>query len=224
MKPQRLLDKLTTPDGYKLVLYERAGVWSIRVNGYDLMSSWAHGSEEALATLACDRLSETVKTRVLIGGLGMGFTLRAALDCLPPDARVVVAEVFPAVVRWNREHFGHLTGRPLDDPRVEILEEDVASTIRKAATEPFDLIMLDVDNGPEALTLDRNEKLYGRAGIDRLHTALVPRGTLAVWSASPDPGFAALLGSRGFVVRTESVRAHSGKGMRHAVFLAVRRA
>ncbi len=224
MKPQRLLDKLITPDGYKLVLYERGGVWSIRVNGYDLMSSRGFGSEEALATLACDRHRLGAQPRILIGGLGMGFTLRAALDCLPPDATVVVAEVFPAVVRWYQEHYGHLTGQALDDPRTEIVEEDVAATIRRATAQPFDLIMLDVDNGPEALTLDRNQDLYGRAGIDRLHSAIVPRGTLAIWSASPDPPFAALLSSRGFAVQTESVRAHAGKGMRHAVFLATRRA
>jgi len=223
VKPQRLLDKLTTPDGHKLVLYERAGVWSIRVNGYDLMSSRAHGSEEALATLACDQKHLGANPRVLIGGLGMGFTLRAALDCLPPGAQVVVAEVFPAVVRWYREHYGHLTGHALDDPRVSVAEEDVAESLCKAATQPFDLIMLDVDNGPEALTLDSNQDLYGHSGINRLRAALSAEGTLAVWSASPDPPFAARLGRGGFKVRTESVRAHHGRGLRHAVFLAERR-
>jgi spermidine synthase len=223
VKPQRTLDQIVTPDGYELVLYERGGVFTIRVNGYELMSSRAHGSEDALATLACASLGRGAAPRVLIGGLGMGFTLRAALDRLPVDAEIVVAEVFPTVVEWNRLHLGGLAGSPLDDLRVEVLTEDVAAVIGRAGSHPFDAILLDVDNGPEALTLDHNQTLYGHQGIVRLRSALTPGGTLAVWSASPDRAFAGRLGRAGFSVRAETVRAHAGKGLRHVVYLATRR-
>jgi spermidine synthase len=221
MKPQTLIDQTTTLDGKEILLYERDGVYTIRVGGFELMSSRAHGSEEAMARLALEEL-DVPRPKVLVGGLGMGFTLRAVLDRLPDAGRVTVAELLPAVVRWNRDHLGQLAGSPLDDPRVTLIEDDVARLMADA-DRCFDAILLDVDNGPAALTDRRNQALYERRGLDQARHALRPRGVLAVWSASPEPAFERALARAGFRVRTETVRARAGaKGPRHSVFLARR--
>lgn len=219
MKPQHTLGRATTPDGKDLVLYERDGVFSIRVNGLELMSSRAHGSEEALArfTLAGTRAPSPT---ILVGGLGMGYTLRAVLDAVPNGAKVVVAEIFPAVVEWNRAELADLAGSPALDPRVEIELADVADVIRDNPTA-FDGVLLDVDNGPDAFTLARNEHLYGPPGLARIRRCLRTHGTLGVWSADPDHAFERRLQAAGFRVRVETVPARPGaKGPNHTIFVA----
>jgi spermidine synthase len=223
MLTTRTLDCVVTPDGRELVLYQRGDVFHITVDRYELMESRAHGSEEDLARLAIGVLGELSAPRLLVGGLGMGFTVRAALDALHqrPGARVLVAEVFSAVIEWNRGVLAHLAGAPLADPRVSVSHADVADVL--GADGPFDAILLDVDNGPEALTLERNARLYTPAGLRRVHQALAPQGVLAVWSANDDPRFAYRLGTAGFDVTTHRVAARaSGKGARHVVFVGRR--
>jgi len=227
MKPHRVLDCITTPDGWELVLYQRGDDFLIQVDGHDLMSSRIHGSEEELARLALSTLGPRPAPRILIGGLGMGFTLRAALDRLDAlhpqiEASLVVAEFFPAVVAWNRGPLAHLADSPLDDPRVRIEVGDVAEVL-DASPGAFDVILLDVDNGPDALTLDSNRHLYSSRGLGRLHRALASGGVLAVWSAFHDPAFSGRLVRAGFAVNTCRVRARgSGKGAWYVIFLARR--
>lgn len=221
MKPTHILDCIATPDGRELVLYQRGDTFSIEVDRYHLMGSRAHGSEENLARLALKAWGEGPAPRVLVGGLGMGFTLRATLDALDgrPEAEVVLAEMFPAVVEWNRRHFGHLAGHPLADRRVQVEEGDVAERF-KPGPSLFDVILLDVDNGPEAMTLEKNHELYTPAGVSRLHRALRPGGVLAVWSAHDEPRFVDRLRRGGFVAATHSVPARAGgKGGRHVIFV-----
>ncbi len=222
MLPQETLGQVTTPDGQQLVLYRRAGVFTIRVNGYELMSSRAHGSEEALARLGCSGLNQRPQPRVLIAGLGMGYTVRAALHSLPPNATVVVGEVFSAVVEWCQGPLAHLAGNVLADRRVRVVVDDVQALLR-CPGKPYDAILLDVDNGPDALTLASNKSLYGPAGLARIHRALTRTGVLAVWSAARDRGFQRRLGKAGFTVRCETVRATATrKGPAHTIFLAKR--
>jgi spermidine synthase len=223
MQPHRILDCVVTADGRELVLSQRGDVFHIHVDRYELMASRAHGSEEELARLAIAELGSRPAPRVLIGGLGMGFTVRAALDALAkqPDATIEVAEVFPAVVAWNRGPLSALAQHPLADPRVSVREADVGDVVA-AATGRYDAILLDVDNGPEALTLDSNRRLYAPAGLRRLLAALAPGGVLAVWSTADDPRFAYRLGETGFTVATRHVRARAGRGARHVVFVAQR--
>jgi len=178
----------------ELVLYRRGGEYVIRVDGRELMSSRAHGSEEAMATLACRSLGPS--SRVLVGGLGLGYTVRAALDSLPADAELVVAEIAPAVVEWNRGPLAHLAGRPLDDPRVTVHGADVAALLR--AGKRYDAILLDVDNGPAALTRKANQALYGDSGVATAKAALRPGGVFAVWSSDPDRRFTSRLRRAGF--------------------------
>jgi spermidine synthase len=222
MKPQLLLDQSRTPDGQEIVLYERDGVFAIRVGGLELMSSRAHGSEEALARMACAELGDATRPRVLIGGLGLGYTLRAALDALPETAEVTVVEFFSAVVEWGRGPLASLADRPLEDPRVTIVIGDVFDVLAASAIA-YDAVVLDVDNGPAALTLEGNERLYRGAGLGLVAEALSAGGVLAVWSADPDPGFGRRLRCAGFDVRSEAVRAREGKGPRHTIFVARRR-
>lgn len=224
MKPTRILDCVATPDGRELVLYQRSDTFTIQIDNHDLMLSRTHGSEEDLSRLALDALGDHPAPRVLVGGLGMGFTLRAALDGVAdrPGAQVVVAEVFSAVVTWNRGVLGPLAGRPLDDPRTRVEEGDVGRLL-SAEGERFDVILLDVDNGPSALTLESNRRLYTDSGLGRLHRALAPGGVLAVWSATDDPQFVRQLKQNGFSAESHRVRARaSGKGGRHVVFVARR--
>ena len=224
MNPLEKLDEVTTADGRALTLYRRSGYYFIKIDGRDLMSSQTHGSEEALARLACQQLGAVRAPRVLIGGLGIGYTLRAALDRLPREARVVVAEVFPEVVRWNRQWLGPLAQHPLRDPRVVVEEQDVYRLLQGEGDDgDYHLILLDVDNGPEALTLRANKRIYSDAGLRRLAQSLTRPGVLAIWSATPDRRFTARMRKVGLEVRCETARARSGgKGSRHAIFLATR--
>jgi spermidine synthase len=220
VKPQKLLGRTTTPEGVELVLYERDGAYSIRAGGLELMSSRAHGSEEALAQLVLERIEPKPSTRVLVGGLGLGYTLRAVLDHRPAVSSVVVAELMPAVVEWNRNELAHLAGSPLDDPRVSVVEGDVADLIG-ASPDAFDAVLLDVDNGPTGCTLARNEGLYGRESLIAIGRCLRPGGVLGVWSADPDPRFTRMLKKTGYRVEERQVSARTGsKGPRHTVFVA----
>lgn len=220
MNPWVLLDTATVPvDGGEMKLYQRAFEFSISVKNEELMNSRMHGSEDALAKLACERVANRPNPRVLIGGLGMGFTLRSALDHLGPHAEVVIAELVPAVIDWNRTHLADLAKCPLNDKRVVVRESDVRLIIQEKAGT-YDAIMLDVDNGPDALTHDGNDRLYTRGGIASAKKALKPGGILAIWSAEPDPAFSKRLRGAGFKVEEVSVRARGTKGRRHTIWLA----
>ncbi|HEX2162969.1 MAG TPA: spermidine synthase [Thermoanaerobaculia bacterium] len=223
MRRREVLDLVVTPDGRELVLERRGDLYTILVDGEELMASRASGSERSLAELALGALGARPAPRVLIGGLGMGFTLRAALDALAgrPRATLVVAELFAEIVAWNRGPLAPLAGRPLADPRARVEVADVADLL--AARAPWDAVLLDVDNGPDAFTVDRNARLYGRAGLARLHTAVAPGGVLAVWSAADDPRFATRLAAAGFAPTTHRVPARTtGQGGKHVIFLARR--
>ncbi len=204
----------------ELTLSQRADEFSIRISGVqgDLMNSRAHGSEEALARLACDRLKSDDKAQILVGGLGMGFTLAAALDSVSPLAQVTVAELIPAVVEWNKGPLGQCAGQPLRDTRTRVHIGDVAELLDRA--QSFDAIMLDVDNGPEGLTHSDNQWLYSLEGLKALYKTLRPEGIAAIWSAGPDPLFIIRLKKSGFNVEIRTVRARPGKGSRHTIFLA----
>jgi spermidine synthase len=219
MKPQHTIGKAPTPDGGEIVLYERAGAYFIRVNGLELMNSRAHGSEEDLARLALAKVTRK-EPKVLVGGLGMGFTLRAVLDEVPKSAKVMVAEILPAIVTWNLSELAHLARFPLEDPRVAVVERDVAEIIA-AEPDAFDAVLLDVDNGPEALTVAENMRLYGSAGLTAIRGCLRAEGVLGVWSAGPDRAFERRLTKAGFQVSTETVSACRGaKGAKHTIFVA----
>ncbi len=218
MKPFETLGSVTTRDGLDLVLSERDGVFQIRLDGRELMSSRAHGSEAALARLAQEAIRGVRAPRILVGGLGMGFTLRAALDAFPPSARLVVAEVFPEVVAWNRGPLAHLASRPLSDRRVRVLETDVATALEPGR---YDAVLLDVDNGPAAFTLESNAGLYTVEGLRRIARSLTPGGVLALWSADVEPAFERRLRRAGLASRRERVPARGpGGGPRHTIYLA----
>ena len=223
MVPWELLDRATVPGGSgELRLYKRGEEFSIRLDRCELMNSRIHGSEDALAELACARIADCADTRVLIGGLGMGFTAAAALGRLGGDGRLVVAELSPAVVKWNRGPLADLAGRPLEDERVTVREIDVAE-ILKVERGNYDAILLDVDNGPEGLTRKGNDWLYARAGLVAAFRALRPGGVLGVWSSSANRAFTERLREAGFEVDETPVRSRDGgKGSRHTIWLAGR--
>ncbi len=223
MIPWQHLDSARVPgDPAELRLMKRGAEFSIRLGQNELMNSRLSGSEEALATLTCERLAAHRAPVLLIGGLGMGFTLRAALAVLPANAKVVVSELVPAVVAWARGPMAEMHAGSLDDPRVEIREQDVGRIIRDARSA-YDAILLDVDNGPEALTHRMNDGLYGHGGLAAAHSALKPRGVLAVWSCAPDDRFARRLRDGRFEVEEKRVRANRGRsGARHVIWLASR--
>jgi spermidine synthase len=224
MIPWELLGAAHVPGaGKELRLYRRGDEYAIRVDNYELMNSYVHGSEEALAELACARIADRPRARVLIGGLGMGYTAAAALHRLGAKAMVVIAELVPAVVTWNRGPLAHLAGHPLEDKRTIVRETDVARVLR-ADVGYYDAIMLDVDNGPDGLTSQGNNWLYGPAGLQTSHEALRPGGVLAVWSASPDRAFPKRLHKAGFEVEEARVRARGARGgARRTIWLAGRR-
>jgi len=223
MTPWILLDSAAVPgNGGELRLYQRGDDFSIRIVGRgELMNSRVHGSEDALAELTCGRLTTGQDPRMLIGGLGMGFTLAAALKHIGDRGQVVVAELVPAVVAWNQGPLGAHAGHPLNDSRVTVSEGDVADII-KAKQQGFDAILLDVDNGPEGLTRKKNDWLYGVNGLIAAYEALRPEGVLAVWSAGPAQDFTQRLRKVGFEVDEVRVRAHGSKGARHVIWFAKR--
>ncbi len=223
MIPWEFLGSAEVPgDGGELRLFQRGEEFSIRVDGAELMNSRMHGSEDSLAELACKRIEGRKSPHVLIGGLGMGYTLAAALGRLDDSARVTVAELVPEVVAWNRGPLGHLAGNPLSDKRASVREGDVALVL-SSSKGAFDAILLDVDNGPDGLTREENDRLYSRAGLAAAFSALTPMGILAVWSAGPDRTFTRRLSDTGFKVEEVRVGARKGgKGGRHTIWLAQR--
>lgn len=216
MIPWECLEQSTSPGGAVLSLWRRKHEFAIRLDGQILMTSRVHESEQRLAMLACQGLREA---RVLIGGLGMGFTLRAALDALGAEAEVVVAELSPQVVAWNRGVLAELAGSPLDDPRVRVEVADVADMFVDGAA--WDAVMLDTDNGPEAMAGSVNERLYSPSSLARMRRALAAGGTLALWSASPAPEFETRLRRAGFTCAAHRVPARGGgRGREHTLFVA----
>jgi spermidine synthase len=219
VKPFELLGQTLSLDGTELKLIRRGDEYLILADGAILMSSRMHGSEEALAALACEGIRRLRQPCVLIGGLGMGFSLRAALDLLPPDATVVVAELVPAVVEWNRGALGPLAGHPLKDKRVRVETGDVAATLRSGRGQ-FDALLLDVDNGPAAFTASKNAGLYDKRGIAAARAALKMEGVLAVWAAKEDRSYELRLREGGFNVQVQRVRGRLKMGgPRHTIFL-----
>lgn len=222
MKPWEKLARATAPDGEVLELRRRGHEYLIYAGGYDLMSSEDDTSSIALSKFGCAHVGAVKDPRVLIGGLGMGYTLRAALDLVGADATVEVAELSPAVVEWNREWLGSLAGNPLDDPRSKLIVGDVRKAIR-AATRGYDAILLDVDNGPDALAHKQNDGLYSQRGIGEAFAALKPGGVFGVWSFDDDAGFTKRLKKQGFVVATHKVSASKkGRGRFHQIWTAKR--
>ena len=219
MIPWELIGETVTPEGTHMSLTRRGNEYLILADGKDLMSSRMKGSEEALATIGCERAKNAESPRVLVGGLGMGFTLRATLDALPKESEVVVAELIPAVVEWNRGVLGALAKNPLDDPRTTVALGDVAETMRRNP-KGFDAILLDVDNGPAAFTQKFNAGLYGNEGLLLGKSALRDAGTYAVWSAWDDRKFEHRLKHHGFAIETHHVRARGKQGGRvHTIFV-----
>jgi len=220
VKPFELLGQALSPDGAVVKLIRRVDEYIILLDGAILMSSRMHGSEEALASLACQRVRALERPSVLIGGLGMGFTLRATLDLLPQDAAVVVAELVPAVVEWNRGPLGPLAGHPLKDRRVRVETRDVLAILSSRLGQ-FDAVLLDVDNGPTAFTASNNAGLYDNRGIAAAYAALKTEGVLAVWAAQDDRKFEQRLLDGGFEVRVQRTRGRLEKGgPRHTIFLS----
>ena len=223
MRHWTLLGEAPIPDTEQsLSLYQGKDDFFIKISsgGGELMSTRKHGSEDALGTLPCQRLSNRESARVLIGGLGMGFTLAAVLKEVGPGAEVTVAELIPEVVDWNRGPLGERSGFPLNDPRTKVHVGDVAKLMRHKRGY-FDVIALDVDNGPEGLTQSANDWLYSTPGIIAAQEALTPNGLLAYWSAGPDQAFHDRLRRCGFLVEEVSVHAHGKKGARHTIWLAM---
>jgi spermidine synthase len=222
VKPRELIAKAIVPGGEELSLFRRGDDFMIVLGRNELMNSRMSGSEEALATMTIERLRNRSAPHLLIGGYGMGFTLRAALNRLPPAARLTVAEIVPEILLWARGPMRGLTAGGLDDPRVAVVERDVAALIG-AAGGAYDAILLDVDNGPDGLSRDANDQLYSMPGLAAARAALKPAGILAIWSAAPDPKFTRRLAGAGFAVEETVVRARSnGKGPRHVIWFARR--
>ena len=224
MIPWELLAEAPAPEGDILRLFRRGTEYSIRLgDGNELMSSRLGGSEIALATLSFDRLTARPAPRILIGGLGMGFTLRAGQEVAPPDAQIVVSEVVPELIGWARAEMAPVFGDCLSDPRVELRPGDVAQEIA-SVTGHWDMILLDVDNGPDGLTREGNDALYGDMGLGVAHRALSVHGVLSVWSAHPSREFAKRFARANFDVKEEGVRAgRTKRGSRHTVWTGVRK-
>ena len=217
------IERAEVPDGEEEVILRKRGTeFSIRVAATELMNSRSHGSEDALAELTCSRISRKRGRKILIGGLGMGYTLAAALQHSGDDSLITVAELIPAVIRWNREHLGHLAGNPLADGRVFVRQEDVAETIAREKSI-WDAIILDVDNGPDGLTRKVNDRLYGLSGLQKAFLALRTGGVLSIWSSGTDEQFTSRLKQCRFQTEIVTVRARKpGKGARHTIWLATK--
>ncbi|MEE2960374.1 MAG: hypothetical protein VYA34_06475 [Myxococcota bacterium] len=223
MKPWKYLDSGPVPgNGGTMELLRRDTEYAIRVDGQHLMGTRMHGSEDALAELAFSQLQNTSTTRILVGGLGMGFTLAATLKGLPSKGEAVVAELVPCIIEWNRGELGNAAGRPLEDPRTRVHEGDIVQLIGRSDKE-WDAILLDVDNGPSGLTHNNNNALYSAKGLTTARKALKPGGILGVWSAFPDDNFTRVFEKSGFKVMVHKVRARQIKrGHRHIVWTGQR--
>lgn len=222
MTPRELIDVARIPGGDELRLFRRGKDYMIVLDRNELMSSRMSGSEEALANMSCDRIAGRPAPHLLIGGYGMGFTLRAALKALGADATLTVAELVPQIIEWARGPMVELAAGCLDDPRVVLVEADVALVIADARAT-YDAILLDVDNGPDGLVRDANDRIYSASGLAAARAALKPGGVLAVWSAGSDASFTRRLRDAGFAVDEVAVKARSnGKGPRHVIWFATR--
>lgn len=223
MIPYKLIDTAKWAET-TLRLYQRGDEFSIRVDrAGELMNSRSHHSEDMLAELACQHIAGREKPHLLVGGLGMGFTLAAVLSRTAIDAKVTVSELIPAVVRWNMDYMGKLAGFPLDDERVAVLEQDVGQ-VMQSHKDRFDAIMLDVDNGPSSFTCDDNDSLYSTRGLKRAYDALKPGGVLTVWSAVVDPAYTRRMIGAGFAVKEQRVASHkAGRGNQHNIWVGIRR-
>ncbi|MBY9061845.1 spermidine synthase [Sphingomonas yunnanensis] len=220
MIQRELVGIAEVPGGAPLRLFRRGADHMIVLDRNELMSTRMSGSEEALGTMTCERLGGRPSPRLLVGGYGMGFTLRALLGRLGEDAEILVAELVPGIIDWARGPMAALTAGCLDDPRVTLEIGDVGAVIRRAKRR-YDAILLDVDNGPDGLTREANDSLYHARGLDDARAALAPNGVLAIWSAAPDPAFARRLARAGFAVEEVKVRARSnGKGATHVIWFA----
>jgi len=220
MKPTLKLATTHTPDGGELVLYQHDHDFSIKINGLELMTSRQHESEQELARLGCAHLAGSQRPCVLIGGLGLGYTLRQTLELLGPEANVVVSELLPAVVDWHRAYLSELSGQALADKRTDLVIGDVFELLSRSSNR-FDAILLDVDNGPSPLTDAGNQRLYSPPGIQACRRALRQTGCLAVWSTEPSPAFEQLLQGFGFHVRRYPVKAYpAGRSKAHLIWVA----
>jgi spermidine synthase len=219
MKPLERLGEARTPQGTVIALYRHDGAYLIRADGIELMSTRRHLSEDRLADVACAPLHDRPGARVLIGGLGLGFTLRAALRHLRADAEVVVAELVPEVIAWNADPRYELSAEAMRDPRVRVVNDDVVAVLR-ASPGRFDAIMLDTDNGPDGMLMTENAALYAARGIALTRAALRGAGTIAYWSVGDDPRFAGALRHAGLDVETLRVRAHDTAGPMHTLYVA----
>ncbi|WP_265571043.1 spermidine synthase [Sphingomicrobium nitratireducens] len=226
MVPREILAIARIPGGDELTLVRHGQDFSVMLGADELMGTRKQFSEEQLAVLTIERL-DAPRPRLLIGGYGLGFTYRAALDRLPEGGHVTVAELVPEILDWARGPMAHLTGDSLEDPRGEVVIADVAAPIDEAACGAgprWDAILLDVDNGPDGIVRDENDRLYSRDGLDRAKRALNPGGILAVWSAAPDPAFTRRLRDAGMAVDTRTVRARpNNKGAQHTIWFAAKR-
>lgn len=220
MKPFRTLAETTAPDGGRLTLHEHDGEYFMKVNGRQLMSSTSTSSEILLAKLACENLLRHPHPRVLIGGLGLGFSLKAVLSLVGKKAEVHVAEVQPEVIEWNRQFLMKLNGALLNDRRVQVFAEDVARLIRRAQEARYDAILLDVDNGPTSFIRQENKRLYSRRGFQRIAAALQPGGRVAFWSATDEESFGEALARAGFRVHVVEAKSHErAKRFEHRIYV-----
>ena len=216
MKKTETLATATTPDGKRFELERHDGNYVILADGHGLMTSYSHGSEDAMMSLACPK--PPADACILIGGLGMGYTLAATLDLLPPGGSAVVSELVPEVVEWNRGPLGPLAGHPLDDPRTDLVVGNVADVIRDSKSR-FDAVLLDVDNSPDSFTLATNSRLYTPEGLAAAHRSLRPRGALAIWSAGTKGNFERRLRAAGFTASTHHVRGRGKRGGHYSVLV-----
>ncbi len=223
MKPFRNLAEARTPDGSRLSLHEHDGDYFIKLNGRQLMSSTSTTSEILLAQEACQNLGRSASRRVLIGGLGLGFSLKRVLEMIGKIGVVHVAELIPEVIEWNRELLAAVNGELLNDRRVEIFAEDVFALLRRAAKTSYDAILLDVDNGPTSFVQAKNSRIYSRRGLRAIWDALMPGGRVAFWSAEPEPGFTEQLSRAGFLPKEIPAKAHErAKRFAHMIYVGER--
>ena len=220
MKPWETLATATAPDGSRFELLRHDGNYVIQADGYELMTSYSHDSEDAMMSLACPR--PRADACILIGGLGMGYTLAATLDLLPPGGSAVVSELVPEVVEWNHGPLGPLAGHPLDDPRTDLIVGDVADVIRDSKSR-FDAVLLDVDSSVDSFTLAGNSWLYTPEGLATAHRSLRPSGALAIWSAGTERTFEGRLRSAGFTASTHPVRGRHKRGGHYSILVGRRR-
>ena len=221
LKPFRTLAETHTPDGSRFTLHEHDGEYFLKLNGRQLMSTTSTTSELQLAELPCRRLRGHAKPAVLIGGLGLGYSLQRVLEIVGPDATVHVAELLPEVAAWNREFLGNVNGRLLDDPRVKVIVQDVFDVLLNAPKPSYDAILLDVDNGPTSFVQKKNSRIYGSRGFGLIARSLRPEGEVAFWSACPEPGFVLSLQRHGFKATSYPAKAHErAKRAAHMIYVA----